>query len=325
MRHKSAIGLYLLKRLALVIPTILLATVGLFLVLQILPGDAALTILSGSTHTEAMRETLRRELGLDQPWYRQYFTWAVGTLSGESSSLETGEPIRSIIATQLPVTLLLACYTTLVSVLFAVPMGVVCAARRGEWPDRLIRVAGFGGLAIPSVWLSLLVLIVALKATGWSPPIIYSGPLVHPTEHLSIMVFPVLILSWEFGAHLVRIVRSSLIDVLDREFVVTGYAKGQRSVVVLLRYGLRNSLIPPLTTVGIQLGALIGGTIVVETVFGLPGVGRGLVHAALARDIPVVLTLSAILVALYLAGNIVVDTAIILADPRIRLDRRSTQ
>jgi peptide/nickel transport system permease protein len=310
---------YILTRIALIIPALLIATIVIFLLLRVLPGDVALTILSGSQHTEAMREALREELGLNDPLPVQYARWLWSMLRGRAGgvSLETREPIATILARQLPVTLLLAGYGMLVSVALSLPLGVVAALTRDRWPDRLIRVASLAGLSIPAVFAALLVSLLLLRLFRWSPPIIYLGPLEDVRAHLALMLWPALLLAWEYSSHLVRVTRASLLDVLAQDYIAAARAKGVGELSLVVKYGLRNALMPVVTVMGTQFGVLLSGSLVLETVFGLPGVGRGIVHAALARDYPVVQTTTAVLVLLFLVVNLGVDLLYARADPRV--------
>lgn len=310
---------YIVTRIALIIPTLLIATLVVFFLLRVLPGDVALTILSGSQHTEAMREALRDELGLNDPLPVQYGRWLWSMLRGQAGgvSLETREPIAAILRRQLPVTLLLAAYGMLVSVVLSLPLGVLAALTKNRWPDRLIRVASLAGLSVPAVFSALLVSLLLLLLFRWSPPIIYLGPLEDPGAHVALMLWPALILAWEYSSHLVRITRASLLDVLAHDYVAAARAKGVREAVIVMKYGFRNAFVPVITVMGTHFGVLLSGSLVLETVFGLPGVGRGIVHAALARDYPVVQTITAVLVLLFLVVNLAVDLVYVRADPRL--------
>lgn len=309
---------YLIRRFLSIVPITLLVSLLLFAVLNLLPGDAALTILSDTPHTEAMREALRAELGLDDPWWTQYVRWLSGTFDGSGASLVTDEPTRKIIGRQLPVTLLLATYTTILAVATAIPLGVIAAIKRGDILDRIIRGVTIGGVSMPPVWSSLLVLLVLVKLFRWSPPIIYSGVFEAPGEHLAIMIWPVVILAWQFGSHLVWVTRASVTDTISRQFVVAARARGVREGLVVVRYGLRNALLPPITAIGLHFGALLGGAVVLETVFGLPGIGLGIVDSGLARDLPVILTQATVIVIIHQLLGFAVDMLYLLVDPRIR-------
>lgn len=310
---------YIAWRLALIIPTVLAASVVVFLVMRVLPGDVALTILSGAPHTVEVREALREELGLNEPLPVQYGTWLWSMINGEfgGRSLENREPIRSIFARQLPVTLLLTGYTVLLSILVSVPLGILAAVWKNRWPDYVIRITVLGGLSIPNVWVALLVILGLLRFFQWSPPIIYTTPWTDPWNHLQIMIWPALLLAWKYSSHLVRVTRSSMIEVLGQDYITTARCKGLPEHAVILKYAVRNAFIPAITMIGLEFGALLSGALVLETIFGLPGIGRGFIQAALARDYPVIQSIATVLVLFFLVVNLIVDIVYTLIDPRI--------
>ena len=310
---------YIAWRLALIGPTVLAASVLVFVVMRVLPGDVVGVIIGDIPISAEARETLQEELGLNDPLPVQYGQWLRSMAQGEfgGHSLESGEPIRSIISRQLPVTLLLAGYTILLSIFVSVPLGVLAAVWSNRWPDRIIRLATLGGLALPNLWAALLVLLGLLLLFGWSPPIIYATPWADPWGHIQMLAWPTLILAWEYSSHLVRVTRSSMLEALGQGYITTARGKGLPEHAVVLRHALRNALIPTVTMLGLHSATLLSGALILETIFGLPGIGRGLVHAALARDYPVIQSLASLLVFLSLAVNLVVDMVYTRIDPRI--------
>ena len=313
---------HLAWRLTLILPTLLAASVVVFTVMRVLPGDIVLVILSGSGEAAVSpeaREALEAELGLNDPLPLQYGRWLGSMVSGEfgGRSLASREPIRSIIARQLPVTLLLAGYTIALSILISQPLGVLAAVWSNRWPDYLVRVVTLGGLALPSLWVALLVILGLLRIFHWSPPIIYAAPWSAPWTHIQMIALPALTLAWEYSSHLVRVTRSSMLEALGQTYVTTARSKGLPERTVVLRHALRNAMMPSVTMLGLQFGSLISGALILETIFGLPGIGRGLVQAALARDYPVVQSLATLLVLLSLVVNLVVDALYTRIDPRI--------
>jgi peptide/nickel transport system permease protein len=311
---------YLAKRALLVVPTAIAASILVFVLMRALPGDVVLTILGDTQHSVEMRETLREELGLNEPLPIQYARWLASMLTGGlgGRSLETGEPISAMVSRELPVTLLLTLYATTVSLLVSFPLGVAAGHREGRPLDLAIRIITLGGLALPVVWLALIVLIGLLRIFAWSPPIIYSGPLENLREHVALMLWPALLLAWEHGAHIAGTVRAVIAERLQAPSTVSARAKGLAERTVLWRHAGRHALVPAITMAAVQTGALLGGAIVVEVIFGLPGMGRSLVRAAIARDYPVVQSLAVLLVVLYLVLNLVADVLCVLADPRLR-------
>ncbi len=316
---------YLIRRLVLIVPTALAASVIVFFVMRALPGDVALAILADTPHTVEMREALREELGLNDPLAVQYAAWIRSLLFGElgGRSLETREPISEIVSRQLPVTLLLAAYATGLSLIIGVPLGIAAALHRGRPLDYSIRAVTLAGLSVPGVFASLLVMWLLLRLFRWSSPIIYATPREDFGEHVAIMIVPAIILSWEFLSHVVRVMRAGLVSILEREYVVTARSKGLTELAVVVKHGVPNAMLPVITITGIQFGTLIGGAMIVETIFGLPGIGRGIVRAALARDYPLVQSVATLVVTLSLGVNLLVDFAYAAIDPRITFAGRS--
>ncbi|PZC45423.1 MAG: peptide/nickel transport system permease protein [Chloroflexi bacterium] len=310
---------YIAWRLALLIPTLLAASVVVFLVMRVLPGDVSQVIAGDVAVSPAVREALAEELGLNDPLHVQYGQWLWSMVNGKfgGNSLESKESIRSIIGQQLPVTLLLTGYTLLLSILVSLPLGMLAARWSNRWPDYITRIVSLGGLSLPSLLVAVLVLLGLLLAFRWSPPILYASPWADPWTHLQIMIWPALILAWEQSSHLVRVTRASVLEALDRSYVATARSKGLAERVVLVKHALPNALIPTVTMIGLHFGVLISGAVILENIFGLPGIGRGIVHAAQVRDYPVVQSLAVLLVLFSLVVNLVVDIVYSRLDPRV--------
>jgi peptide/nickel transport system permease protein len=312
---------YATRRVLLVVPTLLLASLLVFAVMRVLPGDVTGAILGGEG--EALRpevvEALRSELGLDAPLPLQYVRWIGSLAAGDGGrSLVTRESVADLIARQLPVTLLLALYAFALALLVAVPLGALAAQRAGSGLDLAVRGLAVAGAALPGFWLALLALLAVVTLLRWSPPLAYLPPTVRPLEHLEIMAIPALVLAFELGAHLLRTTRAGTLEALGQDHVRTAVAKGVSPLGVTLRHALRTASLGVVTVAGAQVGTLVGGAVVLEAVFGLPGLGRGLVTAVVTRDYPVVQGLALVLVAVVLAVNLVVDLLYALLDPRIR-------
>lgn len=313
---------YLAWRLTLFVPTLLVASIVIFGIMRVLPGDVALVVLSGSgevTHDADQIERVREELGLNDPLVVQYGRWLTGIVTGDlgGRSLENREPVRSLVSRQLPVTLQLTAYTVVLSILVSVPLGILAALRRNRWPDYLIRLISITGQAVPGFFVAILVILALLILFRWSPPIVYANLWENPWQHFQIMLWPTLVLAWGFSAYLIRITRAAVLEVLQQDYVRTARSKGLSERVVLFRHTLRNALLPIASVAGIQLGALLGGVVILESIFGLPGIGRGVVDAVSTRDYPVVQTLATLLVFLMLAVNLIVDLIYVVVDPRI--------
>ena len=313
---------YCIRRLVLYIPTLLLASLMIFAAMRILPGDVALVILGGAESSPsalAQVDRLRHELGLDDPIYVQYGHWLLSLVNGQfgGQSIIDREPLTSIIARRLPVTLQLTLYTLILSFLVSIPLGILSAIRQNKWSDYTVRMVAVLGHALPNFWIALMLILFLLLAFGWTPPIFYANSWQDPWVHIQKMIWPTLVLTWGYSAYLIRITRSTMLEVLRRDYIRTARSKGLMGRVVVLRHGLPNALIPVITLGGLQVATLIGGTVIIETVFSLPGIGQGLVAAANERDFPVVQSLTMLLVAIMLTLNLVVDLLYAKVDPRI--------
>jgi len=313
-------GHYILRRFFTSIAALFIATIAVFMVLRILPGDAVLSILADTPHSVQMREALRNELGLDKPAYVQYLTWLGRIFDGSfgGRSFETGGQIGELIAAQLPVTLLVSGYSIILSCIWALPTGFIAGYKPGKLRDKFLNVFSLIGLSVPNIFAASIVLVGLLKIFRWSPPIIYSTPNENLAEHLYMAIWPVLILSLEYGSHLLRTVRAAVGETLKTQYIRGAKARGINPVSLLLRHAM-----PPVASITFSVAAahfsaLIGGAIVLEAVFGLPGVGRGLVQAAIARDFPVIQSYSVLLVGAFLLIQMAVDVLQRFLDPRQR-------
>ena len=309
--------------MALFLPTLLLASVVIFLIMRVLPGDVAQVVLGGSgevTQDLQQIERVREQLGLNDPLIMQYGGW-MRSLAGPDlggASLDTRETLRSLLARQAPVTILLAVYTMALAILFAIPLGVLAARTHNRWPDQLIRLLTFSGQALPSFFVALLALLVLVLAFHWSPPIRYAAPWRNPWDHLQIMAVPVAVLAWGYGAYLARITRAAVLEVIEEDYIRMARGKGLPQRAVTLKHALRNALIPVVTVAGLQTGAMLSGIVVLEALFGLPGLGRGIVQAVASRDYPVVQTLTLVAVGFMLCLNLLIDATYAAIDPRVR-------
>ena len=314
-------GKYLLRRLLLLIPTLFGMSVLIFLMLRLLPGDVVDTLLSGSDQQadSASKRELRRALGLSDPLPVQYVRWIGRLLRGDPGvSLRSGEPVGHALLRALPVTLELAGLAVLIATLFAVPLGVLSAVRRDTPSDFGARVAGLVGLSLPNFWLATLLLLFTSKAFHWVPPIIYINPLTDPFGNLKQMILPAAAVAVQLMAIIMRMTRATMLEVLNQDFIRTARAKGLRDRVVVYRHALRNALIPVITVIGFQLGALMGGSAIMEVIFGLNGLGNTIVQAIFNRDYPLVQAAALFLAAVFALVNLTVDLFYAYLDPRIR-------
>lgn len=313
---------YLTRRFILFFPTLLLASIAIFAAMHMLPGDVALVILGGeSNDASALQqlESIRNELGLNEPLIVQYGNWLWTMINGEfgGRSLIDKEELSSIIGRRLPVTVQLTLLSIIIGVVLSVPLGIMAAVHQDRWPDYLIRILTIAGHAIPNFWLALVLLLVMVVFFSWSPPVFYKAMWDDPSSHFQQTIWPALLLAWGFSGIMTRVTRSNMLEVLRQDYIRTARSKGLRERNVLWRHALRNALIPVITLAGLQLAGLLSGTIILETIFGLPGLGQGMVLAASARDYPVVQSLAMLLVLMMLGLNLVIDVFYVFIDPRI--------
>jgi peptide/nickel transport system permease protein len=263
--------------------------------------------------------TVRKEFGLDRPIPVQYVMWLSKTLQGDlGRSLHTREPVLTIISTHLPRTLYLTLGAMLVSLLIAVPAGVVAALRRNSFLDTAATVSAMVGVAVPNFWLGVMCILFFGVTLGWLPVSGYVGVLEDPWMSLQHMLLPAVTLGTAIAAEVTRMTRSSLLEVLDRDYILTARAKGLREQSVILVHALKNALIPVVTIVGLQMGRLFGGAVVTESIFAVPGLGTLLVSGIFSRDFPIVQAVVLVMALAVLGCNLIVDLLYTWLDPRIR-------
>lgn len=309
---------YALRRIAVFLASLLAASILVFALLDLLPGDPAQVIL-GQQATPERVETLRAELGLDRPAPVRYLDWVGGLVQGDfGESYVSGAAVGPMIAQRLQVTVPLAGLGMVLALVLAAPLGVAAAARHRGVGDVLISGASQIGIAIPAFWAGLLLVTLFAVRLGWLPSGGFTPFTTSPGEWLRSMVLPVTSLAIVQAAILTRYVRSSILEVMREDFVRTARAKGLTRGKALLRHGLRNAAIPVVTILGLQFAFLFAGTIIIENVFFLPGLGRMILQAANARDLVLVQGTVMVLTAAILLVNLVVDLAYRVLDPRLR-------
>jgi peptide/nickel transport system permease protein len=315
------LALYIVRRFLLTVPAILAMSVIVFLMIRLIPGDPAQVIL-GLRSTPENIETLREDLRLNDPLWVQYGHWLGGVLRGDLGvDYRTHEPIRDQLLSRLPVTLEMAFLAMVMSAVLAIPLGLVAATRRGA-AEHGTQVLGLIGISIPDFWLGVMLILLMALVLGWLPSSGYVPLRDSVTGNLRHMVLPAFTLAVNFAAVLTRTTRGAVLDVLDRPFVRTARAKGLRERAVVLGHVLRNASIPIITVIGLQLGYALGGAIIIEQIFSLPGVGRLTLNAVLERNYPVVQGAVLLVTFLFMATNIVTDSLYAVLDPRIRQSGR---
>lgn len=309
---------YIAKRLLIAIPSLLIASLIVFTLPRLIPGDAVQLMLAEKAYAKDIDE-LRAKLGLDRPLYVQYFEWAGRALRGDfGESLWTRRPVLEEIGQRLPVTLALAVLALTFALVIAIPVGVVSAARQDTLADFVARSTAILGLSVPGFWLATLLIVLPAIWWGWRPVGDFVEFSAHPLGYVRQLLLPAVILGIAASAALMRLTRGMLLEVLRQDYVRTAWAKGLAERGVVLKHGLRNAIIPVVTLLGTQLPQIIGGTVVIETVFGLPGMSRFLFDAINQRDYPVIQGVNLLVVSTVVMVNLMVDALYAVLDPRIR-------
>ena len=311
---------YVLRRVFMAVPVLVLSSLIVFGLMRVMPGDALTALMAESGYVgDKELNKLRRDLGLDRPYYQQYLLWVWQMVSfNPGDSIFTNEPIPVALKKAIPVTVELATLAMILGLVIAIPVGVVSATRQDTASDYVGRVVAVSGLSMPEFWLGTLVITFAAIWFHWMPPIGYVSLWESPWKNLQQFLVPAAILGFRLSAATMRMTRSTVLEVLREDYVRTAWAKGLAGRIVVYKHALKNALIPVVTIVGGQLGVLLAGTVVVETIFALPGMGRLTVEAILYRDYPVVQTNVMLVAATLVSLNLIVDLTYAWLDPRIR-------
>ena len=311
-------GRLVLHRLAATVPVLLLVTAGVFALLHLTPGDPIDAMMAESVDA-TVKESLRRELGLDRPLPVQYAAWMARLLRGDlGRSIRNGEPVVDNVGRRIRPSLQLAAMAMTVSLLIAFPLGIVSAVRRNRAPDRVGTTFALLGICMPNFLLALLLIFLFGVTLRWLPISGYTDPLEDVVDGLRSLALPAITLGLALAAVVTRTLRSSMLETLAEDYVRTARAKGLSEARVVRRHVLRNALIPVVTVLGLQLGTLVGGAVITEYVFALPGVGRLVVDAVFARDYPLVQGVVLLIALAFIVCNLVVDVLYGWIDPRIR-------
>jgi peptide/nickel transport system permease protein len=311
---------YVLRRVLLLVPTLIGMSVFVFLMLRLLPGDVVDLMTAGQEQaTDESKRKLREAFGLADPLPIQYVKWVLGLLRGDpGTSLRSGQPIGDALRQALPVTLELTLLAVLMATVIAIPLGVLSASRRDTGADFAGRVAGLIGLSVPSFWLATLTLLFTSVVFGWVPPVSWISPTIDPLANLEQMLLPAAALAVQLMAIEMRMTRATMLEVLGQDYVRTARAKGAGERVVTYRHALRNALIPVISVIGFQIGTLMGGSAIIEVIFGLNGIGATLIQAIFNRDYPMVQASALFLAAVFVVINTCVDLLYGYLDPRIK-------
>lgn len=310
-------GRYIVKRLISMIPVMLLVSIIVFFIVHLTPGDPALVMLGEEVNPQTLA-ALRHDLGLDQPIPIQYATWLSNVVRGDlGNSIRNHQPVMEAIVQRLPTTIELTILAMLISLLIAIPTGILSATRRGSRSDLISTTLALIGVSMPSFFLAILLIFIFSLYLRWLPPIGFTPILEDPIANLKGMILPAITLGAATAAIVARLTRSSLLEVLSQEYIRTARAKGLEERAVIWGHALKNAMIPVATICGLQVGALLGGAIITETIFVLPGIGRLAVDSIFSRDFPVLQGVVLFLSVVYLFANLSVDVLYAFLDPRI--------
>lgn len=313
---------FVIRRLLLVIPTLIGVAVAVFFLIRVMPGDVVVVKLraDGAQVTEETIQAERKRLGLDKPLIAQFKDYMVGLAHLDlGKSLWTGESVAREIAIRFPVSLQVSIMATIIAVLLAIPLGTLSAIYRDTWIDYSIRVLAVSGLAIPSFWLGMLMILGLLAFFNWLPKIGYVSIFEDPVTNLAALIWPALSVGYRYAAVATRMMRSALLEVMREDYIRTARAKGVYRALVVKRHALRNALLPVITVIGLEFAFLIGGLVVTEQVFNLNGIGKLFVDAATRGDFTLIQGLVLMIAAIFVLVNLIVDVMYAVLDPRIRL------
>jgi len=300
--------------------TLLGLSLLVFLMLRLVPGTVVEQMIGADAIVSpAMVAELKRFFGLDQPWWRQYGLWVAGLTHGDlGTSWRTGKPVVALILERLPVTMELTALAVACAMVLGIPAGILSATRRDRAIDNITRVGTLLGLSIPVFWQGTMLILFFSIYLRWMPPVVWVDFFTDPRRNLTIMLLPALCLGTASAANIARTTRACMLDVLRSEYIRTAAAKGLTDRVVILKHALKNALIPIVTVAGLQMGILLGGTVVVEEVFTLPGIGRLVLWAIYQRDYPLTQSTILFIAVMFMTINLAVDVLYGYLDPRIR-------
>jgi len=310
---------YIVGRLLLMIPTLIGVAILTFVIMRAVPGDIVALRYAGSSVPQEVIDQERHILGLDKPMWAQFVDWMTSISHLDlGQSLWTGHSVVEEVQVRMPLSIELAILATLFAVALAIPLGVVAAVKQDSWVDYAIRVFSIGGLAMPSFWIGIMMVLITLTLWGWAPPVVFTPLFDDPVANLAGLILPAVAVGYRYSAVSMRMTRSTVLEVLREDYVRTARAKGLRDTIVVVRHALRNALLPVVTVVSLEFAFLIGGLVVTEQVFNLNGIGKLLVDAVAHRDYPLIQALVLLLASVFVLVNFVVDLVYVVLDPRIR-------
>ncbi len=313
---------YIIRRLLLLIPTLLIVTIIVFCAVRFVPGSVIELMASQIGEAENMEEaiqTIKHNLGLDVPIYVQYGRWLGGILTGNlGKSLWTGRSISEELLNRLPVSVELGILALITALLIALPIGILSAIRQDTAADYIGRSIAILFISVPAFWLATLVVVYPSVWFGWTPAIQYIPILKDPAGNLKQFIIPAVLMGMAMSGTTMRMTRTMMLEVLRQDYIRTAWAKGLKEGIVISRHALKNALIPVVTIVGMQLPILVGGAVIIETIFGLPGIGRYFVDALFQRDYPIISAINLVVATFVMLCNLAVDVTYAYLDPRVQ-------
>ncbi|KGP74642.1 ABC transporter permease [Pontibacillus yanchengensis] len=308
---------YTIRRLLMLIPVLFGISVFIFLIMKMIPGDVVSTML-GTEATDESRSQLEKQFGLNLPIYQQYYNWISGVLVGDFGvSLRTGKPVLGDILNRFTLTLELTLLSAFLSWIIAIPLGIIAAIKRNTSTDFGVRIISLLGVSVPNFALATLLLLILSVFFSYYPPSTYVSLVEDPVKNLQMMILPSIVLGTAMAGAVMRMTRSTVLEVLRQDFIRTIRAKGASERVVIFNHALKNAMIPILTIIGMQIGVLLGGTVIIEQIFSLPGLGQLVLTAINQRDYPVVQGAVLFIAFVFVMINLIVDLLYSYLDPRI--------
>ena len=312
---------YLVKRFLLMLPTLFGVALVTFLLIRVIPGDVVELRYSGDrgSVSQDVIDQERARIGLDKPVWQQFASWMLGVVRFDfGTSMWTGAPILEEIKLRFALSLQLAVMATIVAVVLAIPLGVLSALKQDTWIDYAVRLFSIAGLAMPSFWLGIVLILVMLVVFKWLPPMVYTPFWVNPVQNMAQLIWPALAVGYRYSAVATRMTRSAMLEVLREDYIRTARAKGLMQKLILSRHALKNVMLPVLTVVALEFAFLIGGLVVTEQVFNLNGIGLLFVQAVAHRDYTLLQALVMLVAGSFIVVNFLMDVAYAWIDPRIR-------
>ena len=311
---------YITRRLLLALPTLVIVVFATFMTVRLIPGDVVQLILAENPYaTEDDRVALKKQLGLDKPIPEQFVIYTWDAMRGDlGESPWTHAPVTEEIRHRLPVSFEFGMYAILLSLVVALPVGILSAIRQDTWADYTARTFAILALSVPYFFTATLLVVFPIQWWGWAPPLIYKKWSDGPIDHLAYFFWPALLLGVNLSGTVMRLTRNQMLEVLRQDYIRTAWAKGLRERAVISGHALKNALIPVVTVIGLQVPIAIGGTLILETIFNMPGIGRYFINAVFQRDYPSLQGVTLVIAFLVIISNIVVDVTYGILDPRIR-------